>query len=83
MCVRVCVDYPRVRDSVPIMQEAAWASGSVWRGAEILAHIRVTTLSPTARTRRTDYVIPTAYLMQYTTNTFRVLLFSVITHTYI
>jgi len=42
--------------------------GFVWRSAEILAHIRVTTLSPTSHTRCTDYDIPATYLLQYTTN---------------
>jgi len=29
--------YPRERDSVPIVQEAGWAPGPVWTGAENLA----------------------------------------------
>jgi len=45
------------------------ASGSVWRGAQILAHIRFTTLSPTAHNHCTNCATPAAYLMQCTTNT--------------
>ena len=29
--------YPRERDPVPIVQEAGWAPGQVWKGAENLA----------------------------------------------
>ena len=29
--------YPRERDPVPIVQEAGWATGPVWTGAENLA----------------------------------------------
>jgi hypothetical protein len=29
--------YPRLRDPVPIVEEAGWASESVWKGAENLA----------------------------------------------
>jgi len=29
--------YPRERDPVPIVQEATWAPGPVWTGAENLA----------------------------------------------
>ena len=29
--------YPRERDPVPIVQEAGWAAGPVWTGAENLA----------------------------------------------
>ena len=29
--------YPREKDPVPLLQEAGWASGPVWTGAEYLA----------------------------------------------
>ena len=32
---------PRGRDLVPIVQEAGWALGSVWKGAENLARTRI------------------------------------------
>jgi len=33
--------YPHGRDPVPIVQEAGWASGQVWTGAEILTPIGI------------------------------------------
>jgi hypothetical protein len=33
--------YPRERDPVPILQEAGWASASVWMDAENLAPTRL------------------------------------------
>jgi len=30
--------YPRERDPVPILQEAGWAAGPIWTGAENFAH---------------------------------------------
>ena len=51
--------YPRERDPVPIVQEAGWAPGPVWTGAENLASTGLDprTAQPVA-SRYTDYAIP-------------------------
>jgi hypothetical protein len=48
------------KDPVPIVHEAGWAPGPVWKGAESFAHteIRPRTVQPVA-SRYTDCVIPT------------------------
>jgi hypothetical protein len=50
---------PREREPVPILQDAEWASGSVWRGTESLAPppgFDPRTVQPVA-TRYTDWAI--------------------------
>ena len=37
------------KDPVPIVQEAGWAPGTVWTGAEILAHTGIRSLDRPAR----------------------------------
>ena len=51
--------YPRERDSALIVQEAGWAPGPVWTGAENLAPIgiRPKDRQPVA-SRYTDYALP-------------------------
>ena len=41
--------YPRERDPVPIVQEAGWAPGLFWTGAENLAPTRIRSLYRPAR----------------------------------
>jgi hypothetical protein len=56
--------YPRERDPVPIVQEAGWAPGPVWTGAENFAPTGI--LSPDRPARScTDYAIP-AHLNRFT-----------------
>ena len=52
--------YPRERDTVPIMQEAGWASGTVWAGARNVAlhgYSIPGPFSPVAN-RYIDYAVP-------------------------
>ena len=41
--------HPRKRDLVPTVQEAGWAPGSVWTGAENLAHTGIRSPNRPAR----------------------------------
>jgi len=41
--------FTHVKDPVPIVQEAGWASGTVWTGAENLATIGIRSLDRPAR----------------------------------
>ena len=53
---------PPVKDQVPIVQEAGWATGPVWTGAENLAPtpgFDPRTAQPVA-SRYTDWAIPSA-----------------------
>jgi hypothetical protein len=45
----------RKRDQVPILEEAGWRPGQIWKGAENLAHTRIR--SPD-RPARSDYASP-------------------------
>jgi hypothetical protein len=50
------------KDPVPIVQEAGWASGPVWTGAENLAPHRDSIPGPSVGSRYTDYATrPTDY----------------------
>ena len=51
--------YPRERDPVPLVQEAGWATGPVWTGADNLAPSDFDTriVQPVA-SRYTDCIIP-------------------------
>ena len=46
--------YPRERDPLPILQEAVWAPGPIWRDAENFADIR-----PPDLPARSESVVPT------------------------
>ena len=41
--------YPRETDTLPIVQEARWASGSVWMATKYVAHTGFRTLDRPAR----------------------------------
>ena len=64
--------YSPERDSVPIVQEAGWAPGPVWTGAENLVStgIRSRTVQPVA-SRYTDYTIPTHKSLWYVCESYR------------
>ena len=53
--------HPR-KDPVPIVQEAGWAPGPVWTGAENLAYTGIRSPDRPARSRYTDWATrPTSY----------------------
>jgi len=66
---------PTRKDPLPIVQEAGWAPGPVWRGAENLAPTGIRFLDRPARSRDTSLII--LHLAFYThshSNTVRSLL---------
>ena len=58
--------YPWGKDPVPVLQEAGWASGPGWTGAENLAATGFDprTVQPVA-SRYTDWAIPAANNIMY------------------
>ena len=47
--------YPRERDTVPIVQEAGWAPGPVWTGAENLTRTGIRSADRPARSESSLY----------------------------
>ena len=66
--------YSRERPPVPIVQEAGWAPGPIWTGAENLAPHRdsIPRFVNPAASRYTDYATPAHYIVSTATcfNTF-------------
>jgi hypothetical protein len=60
--------FPRERDTVPIAQEAGWASGPVWTDAENLATTRIRFPDRPARSKslyRLHYNVAMKWLEKY------------------